>query len=199
MLYSLRGILVYTDESSAAVECAGVAYRCQTTLSTLSRLDPVGAEVLLYTHLNVREDAVDLFGFADQRELRFFRMLIAITGVGPKAALSILSNLSPDRLSMCIATGDFKSITAAQGVGPKLAQRVVLELKDKIKNMDAIGGAGALPTDVNLDAGNASEAISALVALGYAQADAAMVVAKTDPNASVEEMIKAALRGLSGK
>ena len=199
MLYSLRGILVYTDESSAAVECAGVAYRCQTTLSTLSRLDPVGAEVLLYTHLNVREDAVDLFGFADQRELRFFRMLIAITGVGPKAALSILSNLSPDRLSMCIATGDFKSITAAQGVGPKLAQRVVLELKDKIKNMDAIGGAGALPTDVNLDAGNASEAISALVALGYAQADAAMVVAKTDPNASVEDMIKAALRGLSGK
>ena len=199
MLYSLRGILVYTDESSAAVECAGVAYRCQTTLSTLSRLDPVGAEVLLYTHLNVREDAVDLFGFADQRELRFFRMLIAITGVGPKAALSILSNLSPDRLSMCIATGDFKSITAAQGVGPKLAQRVVLELKDKIKNMDAIGGAGALPTDVNLDAGNASEAISALVALGYAQADAAMVVAKTDPDASVEEMIKAALRGLSGK
>ena len=199
MLYSLRGILVYTDESSAAVECAGVAYRCQTTLSTLSRLDPVGTEVLLYTHLNVREDAVDLFGFADQRELRFFRMLIAITGVGPKAALSILSNLSPDRLSMCIATGDFKSITAAQGVGPKLAQRVVLELKDKIKNMDAIGGAGALPTDVNLDAGNASEAISALVALGYAQADAAMVVAKTDPNASVEEMIKAALRGLSGK
>jgi len=190
---------VYTDESSAAVECAGVAYRCQTTLSTLSRLDPVGAEVLLYTHLNVREDAVDLFGFADQRELRFFRMLIAITGVGPKAALSILSNLSPDRLSMCIATGDFKSITAAQGVGPKLAQRVVLELKDKIKNMDAIGGAGALPTDVNLDAGNASEAISALVALGYAQADAAMVVAKTDPNASVEDMIKAALRGLSGK
>lgn len=199
MLYSLRGILVYTDESSAAVECAGVAYRCQTTLSTLSRLDPVGTEVLLYTHLNVREDAVDLFGFADQRELRFFRMLIAITGVGPKAALSILSNLSPDRLSMCIATGDFKSITAAQGVGPKLAQRVVLELKDKIKNMDAIGGAGALPTDVNLDAGNASEAISALVALGYAQADAAMVVAKTDPDASVEEMIKAALRGLSGK
>lgn len=199
MLYSLRGILVYTDESSAAVECAGVAYRCQTTLSTLSRLDPVGTEVLLYTHLNVREDAVDLFGFADQRELRFFRMLIAITGVGPKAALSILSNLSPDRLSMCIATGDFKSITAAQGVGPKLAQRVVLELKDKIKNMDAIGGAGALPTDVNLDAGNASEAISALVALGYAQADAAMVVAKTDPNASVEDMIKAALRGLSGK
>jgi len=190
---------VYTDESSAAVECAGVAYRCQTTLSTLSRLDPVGTEVLLYTHLNVREDAVDLFGFADQRELRFFRMLIAITGVGPKAALSILSNLSPDRLSMCIATGDFKSITAAQGVGPKLAQRVVLELKDKIKNMDAIGGAGALPTDVNLDAGNASEAISALVALGYAQADAAMVVAKTDPNASVEDMIKAALRGLSGK
>lgn len=198
MLYSLRGTLVQIGESGVALECGGVAYYCQTTRTTLAELGGQGAQALLFTHLNVREDAVDLFGFSRQNELRFFRLLIGVSGVGPKAALAILSVLSPERLAACIVTGDHKSITAAQGVGPKLAQRVVLELRDKIKNDEAVGGTAAV-AEGSLDTGNAAEAISALAALGYAGVDAAKAVAKMNPELGVEEMIKRGLRALSGK
>lgn len=199
MFYSLRGTLVHYDTTSMVIECGGVAYMCQTTLSTLSKLAAVGKEVLVYTYMYMRQDAVDLFGFADKGELSCFKMLIGVTGVGPKAGLAILSAMSPERFALCVASGDYKSITAAQGVGNKLAQRIVLELRDKVKNSDVVKGVSDLPANVNLDVGNAGEAISALVVLGYAQADAASVVARLDASLPVEEMIKAGLKALAGK
>ncbi len=137
MLYSVRGTLVHLEPRMAVVECGGVGFRCQITMNTARQLPALGAEALLYTILNVREDAMELFGFADQSELRCFQQLTAVSGVGPKAAIAILSELSPDRIAVAVAGGDYKSLTRAQGVGPKLAQRIVLELKDKV---------GAMPT-----------------------------------------------------
>lgn len=199
MFYSLTGTLIYSDTTTAAIDCGGVAFSCNTTMNTLKKLGPNGSKVTLYTYLSVREDAMDLFGFFDKSELDCFKMLISVSGVGPKASLAILSELDPQRLALCIATGDFKAITMAQGVGPKLAQRVVLELKDKLASK--IGG--TFDTSQIESAGtaafqgSASEAVAALVMLGYSQSDAAMVVGKFDQSLAVEEMIKLALKELS--
>ena len=199
MFYSITGRVVHRDTQSVAVETGGVAFQCSTTLSTLKTIGEKGSTATLYTYLNVREDALDLFGFATEQELECFKLLISVSGVGPKAALSILSELTPDKLALCLATGDSKSITRAQGVGPKLAQRVVLELKDKLaKGLELpadspeIQAAGLAAAD-----GNASEAISALVMLGYSQSEAAMAVSKLDGDLPVEELIKQALKQLA--
>ena len=131
MIYSVRGKLIHTENSAAVVECGGVGYLCQTTMNTLKTLK-LNSEVTLYTYLNVREDAVDLFGFATQSELATFKTLISVSGVGPKAGLSILSELTAEQVAMAIATDDIKTITRAQGIGKKIAQRIILELKDKL-------------------------------------------------------------------
>lgn len=199
MFYSLTGKVVYTDVSCLAVDCGGVAYRCFATLNTLKKTAQIGATVTVYTYLSVREDAMELFGFADREELDFFKLLIGVSGVGPKAALSILSELTPSQLSMSIASGDVKSITRANGVGPKIAQRVVLELKDKITKIAPSGVSNAQLESIAQTAqqGSASaEAVSALVALGYGQTEAARAVAKLDISLTVEEMIKLALKEL---
>lgn len=199
MFYSITGRVVHRDTQSVALETGGVAFQCSTTLSTLKTIGEKGSTATLYTYLNVREDALDLFGFATEQELECFKLLISVSGVGPKAALSILSELTPDKLALCLATGDSKSITRAQGVGPKLAQRVVLELKDKLaKGLELpadspeIQAAGLAAAD-----GNASEAISALTMLGYSQSEAAVAVSKLDSALSVEELIKQALKQLA--
>ena len=132
MLYSLRGELLHIEPKMAVICCGGVGFRCQITMNTARQLPSVGSEAMLYTMMNVREDAIELFGFADQGELNCFKQLIGITGVGPKAANAILSEMSPERVAMAVAAGDYKSLTRAQGVGPKLAQRIVLEMKDKV-------------------------------------------------------------------
>lgn len=200
MLYSLRGTVVHYDTQSIAVECGGVAYYCLTTLTTLSQVASPDNEVLLYTHMNVRQDAVDLFAFADRAELNCFRMLTSVSGVGPKAALAILSVLTPERLALSIASGDTASIMQAQGVGKKLAQRIALELKDKVGGAELTGSFGGdIAPNIRLDAGNVTEAISALVVLGYSQSDAAAVVSKLDESMPVEDMIKAGLKALAGK
>lgn len=200
MLYSLRGRIVHYDANSVAVECGGVAYYCLTTMSTLSQVAAPENEVLLYTHLSIRQDAVDLFAFADKAELNCFRMLIGVSGVGPKAALAILSVLTPEQFALSVASGDTLSITRAQGVGKKLAQRIVLELKDRVSASDLSGeGAKAPAANVMLDSGNAGEAIAALVVLGYSQSEAASAVSKLAPEAPVEDMIKAGLKALAGK
>ncbi|MBQ3519739.1 MAG: Holliday junction branch migration protein RuvA [Clostridia bacterium] len=199
MFYSLTGKVVFADATSIAVDCHGVAYRCFATMNTLKRTAQTGATVTLYTYLAVREDAMELYGFADTEELDFFKLLIGVSGVGPKAALAILSELTPAQLSMSIASGDVKSITRANGVGPKIAQRVVLELKDKIaKNVPAgVSSAQLESIATTAQPGSASaEAVSALVALGYAQTEAARAVARLDISLSVEEMIKLALKEL---
>ena len=199
MFYSITGRVVHRDTQFVALETGGVAFQCSTTLSTLKTIGEKGSTATLYTYLNVREDALDLFGFATEQELECFKLLISVSGVGPKAALAILSELTPDKLALCLATGDSKSITRAQGVGPKLAQRVVLELKDKLaKGLELpadspeIQAAGLAAAD-----GNASEAVSALVMLGYSQSEAAVAVSKLDGALPVEELIKQALKQLA--
>lgn len=199
MFYSITGKIVYIDTQSVAIETGGVAFRCSTTLTTLKRIGEKGSTATLYTYLNVREDALDLFGFADEQELECFKLLIGVSGVGPKAALAILSELTPDKLALCLATGDSKAITRAPGVGPKLAQRVVLELKDKLARglelsavTPEIEAAGIAAAE-----GSAAEAVSALTMLGYSQSEAAAAVAKLDASLSVEDMIRQALKTLA--
>ena len=136
MIYSLDGTLTYFDQNFAVVSCGGVGFKCFTTLTTLQSLPGVGKPVQLFTYLSVREDALDLYGFATTAELDCFKLLISVNGVGPKAALAILSELSADRLAVCIAGGDAKSLTRAPGIGKKIAERIVLELKDKMGVLD---------------------------------------------------------------
>ncbi len=199
MIYSVRGKLVLTQPNLAVVECGGVGYKCLTSLSSQRRMPKVGEEVTLFTYLYIREDVLDLYGFMDLSELNCFKMLLGVSGVGPKAALSILSDMSPERFALCVASGDSKSLTKAQGVGPKLAQRVVLELKDKIKGLEA--AQGFIQKDIPLpeDASNLGEAISALVVLGYTQSEAAAALAKLDSSLPVEKLITGALRHLAGQ
>ncbi|RGB66550.1 MULTISPECIES: Holliday junction branch migration protein RuvA [Oscillospiraceae] len=199
MIHSLRGILAAVEPNFIVIECSGVGFGVRTTMNTIGKLPKTGSEVKIYTHLSVREDAMELFGFSEPSELNCFRMLTAVTGVGPKAAISILSELTPDKLMLCVASGDHKSITRAQGVGPKLASRIVLELKDKISNEELAGGMeGAAFAAAADPKTNAGEAMSALVVLGYAQSEAAAAVARFAPDTPVQEMIKGALKILSG-
>lgn len=199
MFYSITGNVVYYDAQSVAVDCNGVAFKCCTTTNTLKNVAKKGERVTLFTYLNVKEDALDLFGFYTQQELDCFKLLIDVNGVGPKVALAILSELTPERLAVCIASGDIKSITRANGVGPKVAQRVILELKDKLAKGLDLGNMGIEieAASVAAESSNTSEAVSALTMLGYSQSEAAVAVGKLDPSLSVEQLIKQALKQLS--
>ena len=196
MLYSVRGKLIHTAPGSAVVECGGVGFHCQTTFNTLRTLSP-GSEVMLYTCLNVREDAMELFGFATKGELSTFKMLIGITGVGPKVALAILSDLTSEQIAMCVSSGDSKTLTRANGVGPKLAQRIVLELKDKIKGVTDTAGFDVGKGSVIADTGNVPKAVAALAVLGYSAADVTPILSKLDPTMPVEAMIAATLKQMA--
>ena len=195
MLYSVRGKLIQTTATGAVVECGGVGFLCQTTLNTLKTLKP-GSEVMLYTYLNVREDAMELFGFATKTELDTFKTLISVSGVGPKAGLALLSELSPEQVAMAIATDDVKTITRAQGIGKKIAQRIVLELKDKLTKAAATdsGVAAVSAAAVSAAGGNVSKAIEALGVLGYTPAEVSPVLAQFDGNLPVEQLIAMTLR-----
>ena len=198
MIASLRGTLIYTDTATAVVECGGVGMKCAVSLNTLRQLPPVGKECFLLTHMSVREDAIDLFGFADDAELELFRLITAVSGVGPKLALSILSAFEPARLSLFIAGGDAKSLTAASGVGAKLAQRLVLELKDKIGGVSlAAGGDTVAAVAAVTESSSATEAVQALVSLGYSQSEASLAVGKLDASLPVETLIKEGLKALA--
>ena len=191
MIYSVRGKLIHTENSAAVVECGGVGYLCQTTMNTLKTLK-LNSEVTLYTYLNVREDAVDLFGFATQSELATFKTLISVSGVGPKAGLSVLSELTAEQVAMAIATDDIKTITRAQGIGKKIAQRIILELKDKLaKSEQTQSGNVQMPQTAG---GNVAKAIEALGALGYTPADVSPVLANFDAGLPVEQLIAMTLK-----
>lgn len=198
MLYNIRGKLTVSDVNFIVIECGGVGFKCFTTLNTVKNIGKTGDEVNAYTYLAVREDAMDLYGFATMAELDAFKLLITVSGIGPKAAVAILSELSPDRLALCIASGDAKTITRAQGVGKKTAERVVLELKDKMGSIavgdtaDAVGALSGITEN-----SNTAEAVEALVALGYAQSDAAVVVGGIDKSLSVDEIIRLGLKQLA--
>ena len=136
MFYSLKGILTHVEPSFFVVECGGVGYKCYTTLTTQRSLPKMGQEIKVYTYVHVREDAMDIYGFATVMELNCYKMSTVVSGVGPKVGLAILSELTPEQVATSIATNDSKALTRAAGVGPKLAQRIVLELTDKVKKMD---------------------------------------------------------------
>ena len=197
MFYSLTGNIIMLDATFVAIECGGVGFKCSASLNTLKKVGRVGDKTTVFTHLAVREDALELFAFADTYELDCFKLLIGISGVGPKAALAVLSEMTPDKLAMAVAAGDAKSVTKAQGVGPKIAQRIVLELKGKLTavNADTDDGFDAAATADAAD--NTAEAVSALQFLGYTKYEAAKAVASFDKNLSVEELIKKALAVLS--
>lgn len=200
MLYNIRGKLTVSDVNFIVVECGGVGFKCFTTLNTVKNIGRTGDEVNVFTYLSVREDAMDLYGFATLDELNAFKLLISVSGIGPKAAAAILSELAPDRLAVCIASGDAKAITRAQGVGKKTAERVVLELKDKMGSI-AVGDASDVVSSVASvgESSNSAEAVEALVALGYSQSDAAVVVSGMDKSLSVDEMIRNGLKQLAKK
>lgn len=196
MIYSVRGNLILMDAGYAVVECGGVGYRVQTSITTQKQLK-LNTETMLYTYMNVREDAMELFGFATKGELSTFKMLIGITGVGPKVALAILSELSSEQIAMCVSSGDSKTLTRASGVGPKLAQRIVLELKDKIKGSVDTSGFEVSKGSVITDTGNVPKAVAALAVLGYSAADVTPILSKLDPTMSVEAMIAATLKQMA--
>ncbi len=201
MIYSVRGKLVHKEMELAVIECGGVGYACRTTLQTLASLSETGSEVMLYTYLHVREDCVELFGFSSQQELNCFKMLISVSGVGPKAALSILSDVNPEQFALLVASEDSKALTKTRGIGAKTAQRIVLELKDKIvkeNNID-FSAAGSPAAAAVSESGSVSEAFSALLVLGYTQTEIAPVVSGIDPSLPSAEIIRQALKIMAQK
>lgn len=198
MIYSLEGTLTETDRDMAVISCGGVGYGFRASLHTLSYLPKLGEKAFVYVHTAVREDAIELFGFAEREERECFRILTGVSGVGPKAAISILSDLTPSQVALCIATGDAKTLTRCVGIGKKTAERIVLECRDKITKSDLQQSKNAMP-DMPLPAAGDSvqEAISALVVLGYPQPLAAKALAGLDPTLPVEELIKQGLRLLA--
>ena len=197
MFYYLNGTVAHIEPYLAVIDCGGVGYACRTTNTTLSALKK-GEKGKLFTHLNVREDAMELYGFATQEELNLFRQLVSVSGVGPKAALAILSANTPANLALSIITGDEKALTCAQGVGKKIAQRVILELKDKLAKGQSINGAGESygGSGVTVIPENKlSEASAALAVLGYSQSEIGFALKGLDlEGLTLEQVIKAALK-----
>lgn len=197
MIASLRGKLIYTDNTSAVVECGGVGFKCFVTKNTLYNLPEKNQEVFLNTYMVVREDAMDLYGFIDREELECFKLITSVSGVGSKIGLALLSEFTANQITLYIASNDPKALTAATGVGIKLAQRIVLELKDKIGSLDS-GEAIEIKAVGNATVNsNSKEAVAALVTLGYTQSEASLAVGRLDQALSTEELIKQALKSLA--
>ncbi|MBQ5927611.1 MAG: Holliday junction branch migration protein RuvA [Oscillibacter sp.] len=197
MFYYLDGTVAELLPYLAVIDCGGVGYACKTTNNTLSRLKK-GQKGRVYTYLNVGEGIFDLYGFATQNELNSFKMLLGVSGVGPKAALAILSVGTPETLAMAIVTGDEKALTAAPGIGKKIAQRIILELKDKMAKetaagLDFSGGKGTPAAPVF--SSKATEAAQALAVLGYSSQEAAAALKGIDVEGlPLEEIIRQSLR-----
>lgn len=197
MIYSLTGILTEKNTDSVVVDVHGIGFFVSVPLSVGARLPAVGEECTLYTYMSVKEDAMDLYGFADRASQQCFKTLIGVSGVGPKAGLAILSVLPADKVALAVSSGDYKAFTAASGVGPKVAQRIVLELKGKFKDISVRGFDGGADVSGASVSGTAA-AVSALVALGYSQSQAVAAVSALDSSLDVQSMIKQALRLLAG-
>lgn len=194
MFYYLDGVVAHTGPYLAVIDCGGVGYACRTTNQTLSQLKR-GAPGKLYTYLHVREDIFELYGFSSERELSCFQLLIGVSGVGPKAALSILSSTTPESLAMSIITGNEKALTAAQGIGKKIAQRIILELKDKLAK-GAVTGESYGGTGITvIPESKPSEAAAALAVLGYGPQEIAAALQGLDAESlTLEELVRQALK-----
>lgn len=200
MIYCLTGKIVKKSMNAVVLSCGGVGYYAQCPASVAGALPGVGKEATIYTVMSVTENDVSLYGFATEQQQACFEMLTAVSGVGPKVGLAILSVMEPERVALAISAGDHKAFKAASGVGPKLAQRIVLELKDKVAkgfvdgiSLEDVAGASAQTPAAQ----SSSQAIAALVSLGYSQSEAALAVSKIDATLPVEEIIKLALRGMA--
>ena len=200
MLYHVRGELSLCEANLAVVDCGGVGYALTISMNTATTLGSfLGKEVFLFTHLQVREDGVELFGFGSKEELSVFRLLISVSGVGPKAAMSILSSLTPDRFAYAVCTEDVKALSRAPGIGGKTAARIVLELKDKISKDQMQGNLSSLTDSATVaapvDKGTLKEAADALTVLGYSRNEVSRVLGTIDPaGKTLEGIITEALR-----
>jgi len=199
VFYYLNGKVAEILPYLAVIDCGGVGYACKTTNNTLASLKK-GKEQKLYTYLNVAENVFELYGFATQSELNSFKLLIGVSGVGPKAALAILSSGTPETLAMAIVTGDEKALTAAPGVGKKIAQRIILELKDKMAKetageLDFSGGKGA-PAPA-LFGNKAAEAAQALAVLGYSSQEVSLALKGLDMDQPLEEIVRQGLKRMA--
>ena len=196
MFYYLEGTVADIALNLAVIDIGGVGYACKTTLSTLSHLEK-GKKAKLYTYCYIKEDAFDIYGFYGNSEKRCFEQLLSVSGVGPKAALSILSSASPETLALAIISDDESALTAAPGVGKKLAQRIMLELKDKVsKEMPALKSSGYVTTGEHTQPGTKQrDAAAALAVLGYSQSEISAAMRPLDINAlSIEEIIREVLK-----
>lgn len=193
MFYYLDGTVAEILPGLAVIDCGGVGYACMATNNTLSQLKR-GERKKLFTYLNVGESVFDLYGFASQNELNSFKLLLGVSGVGPKAALAILSANTPEALAMSIVTGDEKALTAAQGIGKKIAQRIILELKDKLaKEQSSFDARGGTVTPIQ-SGGKVQEAASALAVLGYSSQEISAALKGVDTALPVEEIIRQTLK-----
>ena len=196
MLYYVSGPVTVLEPGLAVIDCGGVGYGCRVTAYTAAQLK-LNTPTRLYITESIKEDAYDLYGFATREEQRCYELLTAVNGVGPKAALAILSSGGPQNFTVAVMTGDEKMLTAAQGVGKKIAQRIILELKDKIggshMELDFSGGPAAAPVQQNSNIGLAT---AALQELGYSPAEISVALKGADPNASTEDLIRHALRAM---
>ena len=203
MFYYVKGTLVMLSPNAAAIDCSGVAYRLSISGTTYNELARVGEgkEAKLYTYLSVKEDGMELYGFADESELDVFTMLITVSGVGPKAATSILSAVTPDRFVTAVSAGDYATLSKANGVGAKTAQRIILELQSKVEKQLGAGtvfSTGAAVTSKQGTSQIISEAINALCVLGYTRQVASDAVSKAAKDGlSLEDTITLALKQLS--
>ena len=203
MFYYLSGILDTASVNTAVIDCQGVGYMLSVSAKTVAALHAkVGHKVKLYTHMSVREDAVELFGFADEEELSVFKLLITVSGIGPKAGIAILSALTPSELNVAVAAGDSKRISQAQGVGSKTAQRVILELKDKLPKLMGVPTATSSVDDGDfvpvLAASEKDDAAAALAVLGYTRSEITAAFRKIDTTGlDMQEIVKKALSVLA--
>lgn len=193
----IKGKLAAKSNDSVIIDNSGIGYRIFTAFSTIDGIGSEGDEVKLFTHLNVREDNISLFGFRTIEELSMFELLLSVSGVGPKAAIGMLSSLSPSKFSLCVITDDAKGLTKAQGIGLKTAQRIILELRDKIKKEDISSITKPGSVEIGSDGSIISEGISALMVLGYSPIEARNAVSTVyNESIDLESLIKAALKSL---
>lgn len=197
MFHHIKGTVFHVDPNRVVLDNGGVGYGINTSFFSASAVKK-GEEALFYTYLHVREDAMELYGFATEEELSCYKMLTSISGVGPKAALAILSVVTPEKLALCVISEDEKALTKAPGVGKKLAQRIILELKDKLaKNQLSVSGPIGVELPVpQVNMGSAGEALAALTVLGYGRAEAAEALKGLDESLPVEELVRQCLKKL---
>lgn len=197
MFHHIKGTVFHVDPNRVVLDNGGVGYSINTSFFSASAVKK-GEEALFYTYLHVREDAMELYGFATEEELSCYKMLTSISGVGPKAALAILSVVTPEKLALCVISEDEKALTKAPGVGKKLAQRIILELKDKLakSQLSVSGSAGVELPQPEVNMGSAGEALAALTVLGYGRSEAAEALKGLDESLPVEELVRQCLKKL---